>query len=373
MCIFGFFIYVLSSFLPKRNWAVLQSYPTFDDNILEIESFLGGSKCQKIIILYPGLSVPPHNFIFSAKTIFVRRRSIRGVCYYIFSKYVFVTHGLYYHRFPSSQISVNLWHGMPIKRIGVQRGNKGLRTKYVLSTSDLFNKELQNAFHVEAKAIVNTNLPRNFRLLKKSYESNISAMLFGDNVNYAVWLPTYRRSLVGDVRLDGEVVDGLVNFAGFDLDRFNQLMKDLNMICLIKPHPMAGYTKRTQLSNVHVMDDEWLAMKGVSLYDLLGQSSFLISDVSSVMIDYTILKRPIYFCFSDKVKYSDTRGFNPSFNWDILPGELFSNFDEMCEKFYSKNPMLQSTSLEYEMCRSLYHETDSDKYLNFFLNSIINN
>ena len=53
-----------------------------------------------------------------ATTVVVGKRSVRGVFYVLTAKYVFFTHSFALQRFPSSVVSVNVWHGMPVKRVG---------------------------------------------------------------------------------------------------------------------------------------------------------------------------------------------------------------------------------------------------------------
>ena len=49
--------------------------------------------------------------------------------------------------------------------------------------------------------------------------------------------------------------------------------------------------------------------RSLSLYELLGATDLLISDISSVVIDYLLLDRPIIHAFSDLGEYESSRGF----------------------------------------------------------------
>ena len=99
MKVLGFIVYIVASVLPKFKWAVIQTYPSFDDNVLEIERFLVDKDITKVVILIPDFDLPENNFKFSNKVIFRKRKSLVGIFYFIFSKYVFITHGLYYWKF----------------------------------------------------------------------------------------------------------------------------------------------------------------------------------------------------------------------------------------------------------------------------------
>ena len=63
-----------------------------------------------------------------------------------------------------------------------------------------------------------------------------------------------------------------------------------------------------------------LARAGIGLYGLLGRSSGLVTDYSSVWVDYLLLDRPLAFLVPDLVTY--TRALVPADVLEWLPGEL---------------------------------------------------
>lgn len=367
MKVLGFIVYIVASVLPKFKWAVIQTYPSFDDNVLEIERFLVDKDISKVVILIPDFDLPENNFKFSNKVIFRKRKSLVGIFYFIFSKYVFITHGLYYWKFSRNQISINLWHGMPLKKIGVEKGKKGIITSYTLSCSKVFNEALANAFSISEKSILNIGLPRIFRLLENARNTEFKKSLCSDNEKIIVWLPTYRSSIEGDIRVDGFDFGNVVNMQSFDMDNFNNFLISNKISCYIKPHPMSKIYNQIKYSNIHIINDNWLYEKGCSLYDLLSQADILISDISSVIVDFLVLNRPIIFSFQDKSEYVNSRGVYSYFNVDDLPGDLCVDAIELknaiINNFENKN------LYEFKRLRLLnkYHE-NLDKF--FFENEL---
>ena len=61
---------------------------------------------------------------------------------------------------------------------------------------------------------------------------------------------------------------------------------------------------------------------------MLGYADALISDYSSVAVDYTLLDRPIAFTLDDYDVYGNSRGFNWPNVRDYLPGEELFAFDD---------------------------------------------
>ncbi len=70
---------------------------------------------------------------------------------------------------------------------------------------------------------------------------------------------------------------------------------------VVKPHPMDA--DRREWPGAVTVDEADLAAAGVSLYELLGSSSGLVTDYSSVWVDYLLIDRPIAFLVPDRDTY----------------------------------------------------------------------
>jgi len=75
--------------------------------------------------------------------------------------------------------------------------------------------------------------------------------------------------------------------------------------------------------------DADLQREEISLYQLLGSSSALITDFSSVWTDYLVLDRCIGFLVPDLNDYKSGRGLYPDDITDWLPGRIARSADEM--------------------------------------------
>ena len=70
------------------------------------------------------------------------------------------------------------------------------------------------------------------------------------------------------------------------------------------------------------IDDQWISERGVTLYQLVGSTDLLISDVSSVVIDYLLLDQPILCVSTDFEAYKKNRGFYFEAIEEWLPGPV---------------------------------------------------
>lgn len=105
---------------------------------------------------------------------------------------------------------------------------------------------------------------------------------------------------------------------------FDRLSKDLlpNQILLICPHPvMKNDILPKKYKNIRVMRD-------FSTNEYMLISDMLITDYSSVIFEYALLRKPIAFFCYDLPTYD--RGFYLNYPED-LPGDIYTNQDELTD------------------------------------------
>lgn len=104
----------------------------------------------------------------------------------------------------------------------------------------------------------------------------------------------------------------------------------MNNSGIIKPHPYQNDLKflNLNLTNIIKFTNEDLAMKSVSLYELIGQVDALLTDYSSVYFDFLLTQKPIGFVLDDIHEYRDKRGFVVENPLELMPGEKIYNEEE---------------------------------------------
>ena len=96
---------------------------------------------------------------------------------------------------------------------------------------------------------------------------------------------------------------------------------------IIKLHPFQNKESicLPKSSNIVLLTNDDIYDAGFQINQLLGHADALISDYSSVAVDYLQLDRPIGFTLDDVEEYEKNRGFVFDSIRDWLPGvELFS-------------------------------------------------
>jgi CDP-glycerol glycerophosphotransferase len=262
------------------------------------------------------------------KTRRVKKNSLAGVMWFCLARYVFFTHPCFTRGFPPNVMSVNVWHGMPIKKIGwLLEGDAGIASRHALATSPFWGEIMQRVM-TPFGGVLLTGLPRNDRLFCDRPKV-LEKLGLPAGRRLIVWLPTYRKSVRGLPRTDGVAGDNVFEMPDADPEALNSFLQSRDAFLVVKPHPMAASNPSGKWSNLLIVDDLWLRVRALSLYETLGAADLLISDISSVVIDFLLLDRPVIHAFPDLGEYESSRGFTVEPIADYFAGPVVANMREL--------------------------------------------
>ena len=354
---------VLSAWFPKRNTAVVHTWPAFDDTARAMLPELAKTSLDRIYYLAADDPAQWAHLQWGPKVVVLPKRSLRAVGAFLTSRWVFWTHQCYTSWFPHNVESVNLWHAMPLKRIGWMLPNPTSKphSKVDLATSEFWRPIVDQCMRPWEKVLVN-GLPRYDRI-RSLGPAEVRRRLGGVAPRcrkLVTWMPTYRRSVRGEYYLDGMDYNNEAQMPGFDSEEFNDWLAAHQMVCVLKPHPLGAPPQIRTGGHLFVMDDAALAAHGLTLYELLGGTDALITDVSSVYVDYLILNRPIIHAFADRAEYASSRGF--AFDWteDYLAGPLVEDMNGIQRALEEIADGRDEYIAQRTRLRSLFH-TDPDQ------------
>ena len=143
-------------------------------------------------------------------------------------------------------------------------------------------------------------------------------------------MPTFKHINVNISRSDIESDTDMSILDDTFIEKINNYLNELNGFLIIKyhPHQNLDYVKSLDLSNIKTMTNEDLDSINVSVYELMSVSDALITDFSSVYLDYLLTNRPIGFEIADIEKYTEGIGFLVDNPLDYMPGEKIKNQDD---------------------------------------------
>ncbi len=251
-----------------------------------------------------------------------------GVFAFLRSAYAFYCFGKYPIKPAKNQMVFNLWHGMPLKRIGnmiPETANIDYEYfSHLLATSEFYGEIMQKCFHCDRRKIVIAGQPRNDDLFQEPDQRLLEEAKGYDYV--IAFLPTYRNDkLYGDERDDFPIP--FLNPK--EAEELNDYLKEVNGKIFLKLHPLQAYGSLPKYSNIEVFDEEELQKRFGSLYRMLTITHALITDYSSIYFDYLLLDRPMAFAIKDIRNYEQARGFVFERPLDYMPGQRVRNYQEL--------------------------------------------
>jgi CDP-glycerol glycerophosphotransferase (TagB/SpsB family) len=196
------------------------------------------------------------------------------------------------------------------------------RPDMMFSPAPVFSPIFERAFRLSKGKIVSSGSPRTDIFFDNSLDSKHLAT-YPDivtakekNNKTFLYMPTFR-----------DVGDDFFASAGFDFEQLNKKMNDINGVFYIKVHPNAG------LDSFCLDDYENIKVVPASAdpYPLMSYVDVLITDYSSIYIDFLLLDKPIIFFAFDLPEYLSTcRDMYFEYD-DVTPGKKALNFSELIE------------------------------------------
>ena len=208
----------------------------------------------------------------------------------------------------SGSYRVQLWHGVPWKKIGEDApdGKSGLlhrvshgvflfacRYDMYIAPSKACGTSLQSAFLTDEDSILYVGQPRNEVLFDEAHRAEARQKLIGDlGLNcerLIIYMPTFRDKTETE-------------FSFFSIaDRVAGTLEQYNAVILEKQHYVnsmrgeAGARASERIRNVNALDSQ----------DLLAAADILITDYSSCFFDFLICDKPIIHYLYDYDYYRD--------------------------------------------------------------------
>ena len=154
--------------------------------------------------------------------------------------------------------------------------------------------------------------------------------LFGGNKIIA-WLPTFRQNKSDSSSHSSISVPFL--YDENSAQAINDCAKENGVTLVLKPHPLQDVSviEDMKLSNIRLVDEDYLNENGSDTYGLLANSDALLSDYSSVYYDYLLCDKPIGLCLEDIEEYKESEGLKVDFEENAVGAEKFYKASELCD------------------------------------------
>jgi len=214
----------------------------------------------------------------------------------------------------------HLGHGTHFKAIVFNESNLSLLKKiyyYIirynfskyLTTSNALVPIYQEAFKCTRNRLIVIGEPRNDLLFTPN--KSFFQKKFGDDTldeNNIIYAPTWRPD--GSLRL--------FPFEDMDWDNFSHSLEEKKINIFLRMHPsypedLTVYTQKS--SRIKILDNTIIE----DITEILGIFDLLITDYSSIYINYLLLEKPVLFLPYDYKKFNDEMGFIRPYD-ELTPG-----------------------------------------------------
>lgn len=245
------------------------------------------------------------------------------------AKIAFFTHGIgdVAPTVPGTTVTVNLWHGFPMKRMGYDSnrdlarirlrekfhlGSVYSRWDYMLASNEISLRALMSATHLPRSRFLLSPQPRN-RILKEAR--------FHRGEDVALYMPTFRD-------------DGNVDHIAQLLSWWEFVYAETGVRLCVNLHPLEATPVAFAEKNANwlVSPDDFCSSPDPQ--GKLAKAGYLISDYSSVIFDFLITERPIILYAPDEREYIEQRG-----------GEFYIDYAEL-----KKNCLAANSKSEFVNC-----------------------
>lgn len=229
-------------------------------------------------------------------------RSIKGVYYCLVSKFYFYTSHLKDINYWISRkaIAINLWHGLPMKKIEfsiktgplteiynlykfnphrIRQPHLFRKPDFMLSTSPFMSNHFSEAFKISPKQCLEYGQPRLDHILYPEVFNNLHQINNKTKISINIknfskvflYLPTWRDTkadILDDLKMDFKMVNSF-------LDEHNALM-------LVKLHPITPQESLDKINfpNIKICNFDF------DIYSILDKVDCLITDYSSIFYDF---------------------------------------------------------------------------------------
>lgn len=243
----------------------------------------------------------------SRKTNAFYYKSIKGIYYQVIAKVVFVGHSVSADLNPAfiafNTKRVQLWHGIPFKKIGfdddVYNTQNSISLSYpklsslltndrydmVTSTGRKCSNVFSSAFNISIEKCVITGFPRNDVFFTESIKRSSKYKV--------IYMPTFR----------GEMGDefNLFESFGFQLREIEEKLAGKMIELHIRTHPANSPSKSflKAIKNSRVVKISTIS----DIYEDINDYDCLVTDYSSIMFDFILNGKPIIFAPFDLENY----------------------------------------------------------------------
>lgn len=217
---------------------------------------------------------------------------------------------------------IDFWHAIGPKPVGFLANNilpndekwyNELRRKidYFITPSEFWSTIFSSMFNVKPERVLSLGLPI-FDYIKnsdgKSNLSNVLDLNLDEYQKIIYYMPTFRKGC-GRESESNVNNNNIFNFDSYDENELFDYLKKNKFLMCVKRHPSEELSfVQPENNNLRVITDDMLKDKGITINEILNAADIMITDYSSVGVEFLFLNRPVIYIDKDEEEYKNNRG-----------------------------------------------------------------
>ncbi|MEQ5756553.1 MULTISPECIES: CDP-glycerol glycerophosphotransferase family protein [unclassified Providencia] len=304
----------------------------------------------------------------------VKRRSIKGMIIMLKAGVYFVSSYTTDICFWTSRnvFYVNLWHGLPLKKIEYDIRSGPLFNKYnnenlfnkikyrtlepecfkkpnlMFAPSDFWCSILSSAFKVNKENFIICSFPRT-DIFFDNIDLQKIYLEFEKEAQKIIFKPTKRKKILLMPTFRDNGTD-YFKASGIQLDDLSRFAESNNLIFYIKLHPSDHFSStKADLKGVKIITNV------VSdIYPYLNTFDLLVTDYSSIYLDYVLLNKPLLFYPFDIIEYKQ-ESREMYFDYDeFTPGDKAYTYSELKDMIIKNLVHSDKTQVQHNFLKKYY-------------------
>lgn len=355
MVIFKKVYYKIMHFCNKMSYYFSRLHP-IDDKLIVLESEGDVSDNAEALFNYMKennflntyrvvwLVDNPKKFTNTPNTTYISKKSgaiwFKAMYYLAIAKFFFYDHNnlLEYENLMKrkDQTIVYLTHGTAFKDSKNENIDAAMYFDKLISLGKLSTDIMCHFWHCDSQKVVELGEPR-----QDYYLSDLSSTKFKLDSLYSIsqykkvilWMPTFRKSYnqrLSENYFKTQTGLPIINTRD-DLNMLDTFLEEINTCILLKIHHLQAdlpiFTEN--FNNIYIVKDSDLKKKNIKLYKFIALTDALITDYSSISVDYLPLNRPVIYTLDDYEEYKNSRGIYPKNAVEYMPGEHVINIKQL--------------------------------------------
>lgn len=335
-------IFFIKCFSPvKDSVAIFRSFPDYSDNARALADYMvmnGFADKYKIYFDVDDLNYYQNRHDSITFVSLITKTGLRRLRYLKLmytAGYLMSTHKVILTRQQArkEQKVINLWHGCSFKDRSNQDGKGNAFFDYTIVQGELFVKTKAYFWNVDEKYFLPLGYPRYdwLRMKDPAAQALIETFKKNQDTKVVLWMPTFRIDKRGKCTESNSITQFPLIYNIEEWKELDRQCKEQNIVLIVKLHPFQTEygIPFYSFSNIKEINNQIFDNTDVPMYKFVALTDALISDYSSIGIDYLIVNHPIAYTLDDFEEYKKTRGFIIEDPRIYMPGHHLYTFEEL--------------------------------------------